>query len=198
MREEDGQRERIDSTAQKKTAERSEKLDLLKPDLALEKRAKKKQNQSSLNRPAATSNRPAIYDEIGGEDNREAAAGRRSNGSGGGNERDRGARGDRGDRRGRRSPPQQRQWRRSSPQQQQRGEKEAIYIPPFKLARMLGDTTDREGEAFQRLSWEALRKVNKRIFFFFFSSFFIIRFTFFRTRSLFVLTFFLFSLPFKR
>lgn len=33
-----------------------------------------------------------------------------------------------------------------------------VYIPPFKLAQMQKDMNDKNGEAFQRMSWEALRK----------------------------------------
>eukprot|EP00889_Picochlorum_renovo_P002457 jgi/Picre1/29487/NNA_004873.t1 len=32
------------------------------------------------------------------------------------------------------------------------------YIPPFKLAQMMSDVTDKESVEFQRLTWDALRK----------------------------------------
>ena len=162
----------LDSTAALETAERSEKLDLVLPH----SKTNPTKTKLSTSRPAAAaaSTRPAIYDEL--ENDRAgagaASGGRRSDGSndrgGGGNDRSGGN--DRwGDRRGgRRSPPPQQQRRRSSPRGGAKEEdEEAVYIPPFKLARLLGDATDREGEAFQRLSWEALRKV-KRFFFHFF------------------------------
>ena len=33
-----------------------------------------------------------------------------------------------------------------------------VYIPPFKLARMLDEVTDKKSEQYQRLTWDALRK----------------------------------------
>ena len=33
-----------------------------------------------------------------------------------------------------------------------------VYVPPFKLARMREEVTDRTSEAWQRQEWEALRK----------------------------------------
>jgi hypothetical protein len=31
-------------------------------------------------------------------------------------------------------------------------------VPPFKLAQMMADAADKEGAAYQRLTWDALRK----------------------------------------
>jgi pre-mRNA-splicing factor CWC22 len=33
-----------------------------------------------------------------------------------------------------------------------------VYIPPFKLAQMLAEQKDTSSAAYQRLSWDALRK----------------------------------------
>jgi hypothetical protein len=33
-----------------------------------------------------------------------------------------------------------------------------VYIPPFKLARMMADVSDRSSPEYQRLTWEALKK----------------------------------------
>ena len=33
-----------------------------------------------------------------------------------------------------------------------------VYVPPFKLARMQGEVTDKSSKEFQKLAWEALRK----------------------------------------
>ena len=34
----------------------------------------------------------------------------------------------------------------------------SLYIPPFKLARLIADERDKDSENFQKLSWEALKK----------------------------------------
>jgi len=33
-----------------------------------------------------------------------------------------------------------------------------VYIPPFKLAQMMAEVNDRESDAYQRMTWDALRK----------------------------------------
>lgn len=33
-----------------------------------------------------------------------------------------------------------------------------MYIPPFKLARMMAEVSDRASPEYQRLTWEALKK----------------------------------------
>jgi hypothetical protein len=38
------------------------------------------------------------------------------------------------------------------------GKAGGVYIPPFKLAQMLSEQNDTTSEAYQKLSWDALRK----------------------------------------
>lgn len=38
------------------------------------------------------------------------------------------------------------------------GKQGGVYIPPYKLAQMMKDVTDRTSEQYQRMSWEALKK----------------------------------------
>jgi hypothetical protein len=38
------------------------------------------------------------------------------------------------------------------------GKTGGVYIPPFKLAQMLAEQKDTTSEAYQKLSWDALRK----------------------------------------
>ncbi|MQL73817.1 hypothetical protein Taro_006148 [Colocasia esculenta] len=38
------------------------------------------------------------------------------------------------------------------------GRSGGVYIPPFKMAQMMRDVQDKSSEAYQRLSWDALRK----------------------------------------
>lgn len=38
------------------------------------------------------------------------------------------------------------------------GKAGGVYIPPFKLAQLLAEQNDTTSEAYQRLSWDALRK----------------------------------------
>lgn len=38
------------------------------------------------------------------------------------------------------------------------GRSGGVYIPPFKLAQMMREVADKNGEAYQRMSWDALRK----------------------------------------
>jgi pre-mRNA-splicing factor CWC22 len=38
------------------------------------------------------------------------------------------------------------------------GKTGGVYIPPFKLARMMKEVEDKSSVAYQRLTWDALRK----------------------------------------
>lgn len=38
------------------------------------------------------------------------------------------------------------------------GKTGGVYIPPFKLARMMAEVSDRASPEYQRLTWEALKK----------------------------------------
>ncbi|XP_062105705.1 uncharacterized protein LOC133817256 [Humulus lupulus] len=54
--------------------------------------------------------------------------------------------------------PQERSTTESNPTTSNFGKSGGVYIPPFKLARMLKEVDDKTSVEYQRLTWDALRK----------------------------------------
>lgn len=71
---------------------------------------------------------------------------------------DRHRRGDDGDRHGEKKDPEVMKPPTASDKDANLGRSGGVYIPPFKLARMMKDVQDKSSVEYQRLTWDALRK----------------------------------------